>query len=971
MRTLLLIILFSISLKSQWVYNTGYSISKESFENAEWRIYEGELQVHRNDSSYFYNIENLKLNDKLKVVDDTLKTDNGKYQLFDSKFDKVNYKINKNHIKIYDERNSDSIYEINMGDELRNIGFRGADIYFHSEEYYIFRSYNKLYIINNNNYGQIIITRSYFAYPADKLIVLIYDLDNKTIDIKKLYNIGNLTNVKINQFTFQDKRPKFYFSTEEGSFNWYSEYSIITRDYYKFDTQNDSLKLMIKNKDYVSKVTSINKNEEYNVEYNNYTFNSREIKNWENQTIDTNIRKYKARLIQEIIPNTYLMYSDSINYFIYNLIDNNLVVLDKLNDIHKKEQFSNEYVDEEKNLFYAETASHKIARVSLSSIVNNLISVDFAADKNMADSNYVFTFENKSVGEIEEYLWDFGDGNTSTEKNPKHKYENSGTYDITLTCSGAGQSTSNTKKGHIYIPTPVRLHVSHTMTLNEKDASFYVSSGATGSRLKYRLRTSPFNDLDEITTNPLIDTLEASSYSFTTNKSYFSRYFIFEVWNEMYSAYKYYNITDIEFDIWNKDLVEEKIINNKNAKLNLNQQVNNIFMLKNSVNEPITVIENNGYIHIDNMIDENKYYEINKEIELYSDYSFITKDNILYLVNLENNKNTLDSVDLNLIIGEDKIELYDNLDELNYALISETKIYIIDVYGNLINKFNRPNELPGFLKKINNTYYYGEKYYHSKYPGQHNIFSIIFFDKEFKRVGNKRINSAPFTSAEFKTFLFKEGDIIKIYRVQNKKQNCSVFEYTINMAINNNVSFNKYIHYLKPYYYYYNNKLLSIKDVIYHDIFSGYIPHTYTNLSISNILDSNLIYNYTFNERVGSMGSALYVNDYLYLFGLNYKGLNNGYKKVLWKLDLKDEMYLDVEEAKLGENKYIWDRLLKINTTSNFNTDYKLFNLLGEEIKKDNYRLLINKDNIEIEAISISKGIYKLQLGEQNFILLK
>ncbi|RYU96940.1 PKD domain-containing protein [Emticicia agri] len=44
-----------------------------------------------------------------------------------------------------------------------------------------------------------------------------------------------------------------------------------------------------------------------------------------------------------------------------------------------------------------------------------------------------FTFQNQSANEPMTYLWNFGDGTTSTEKNPVHQYANGGSYTITLT----------------------------------------------------------------------------------------------------------------------------------------------------------------------------------------------------------------------------------------------------------------------------------------------------------------------------------------------------------------------------------------------------------------------------------------------------------------------------------------------------------------------------------------------------------
>jgi PKD repeat protein len=52
------------------------------------------------------------------------------------------------------------------------------------------------------------------------------------------------------------------------------------------------------------------------------------------------------------------------------------------------------------------------------------------------DNLLTFQFLNLSFGESAAYIWDFGDGNTSTEVNPLHTYTEAGTYTVSLTVLG-------------------------------------------------------------------------------------------------------------------------------------------------------------------------------------------------------------------------------------------------------------------------------------------------------------------------------------------------------------------------------------------------------------------------------------------------------------------------------------------------------------------------------------------------------
>ena len=54
-----------------------------------------------------------------------------------------------------------------------------------------------------------------------------------------------------------------------------------------------------------------------------------------------------------------------------------------------------------------------------------------------AENYLMVTFTNESVN-ADTYVWDFGDGNSSTEKSPVHTYEKAGTFTVILTATGSG-----------------------------------------------------------------------------------------------------------------------------------------------------------------------------------------------------------------------------------------------------------------------------------------------------------------------------------------------------------------------------------------------------------------------------------------------------------------------------------------------------------------------------------------------------
>lgn len=55
---------------------------------------------------------------------------------------------------------------------------------------------------------------------------------------------------------------------------------------------------------------------------------------------------------------------------------------------------------------------------------------------------FLYHFQDKSSGDINSWHWDFGDGATSTERNPSHQYQSEGNYEICLTVSNVNNLDS-------------------------------------------------------------------------------------------------------------------------------------------------------------------------------------------------------------------------------------------------------------------------------------------------------------------------------------------------------------------------------------------------------------------------------------------------------------------------------------------------------------------------------------------------
>ncbi len=127
----------------------------------------------------------------------------------------------------------------------------------------------------------------------------------------------------------------------------------------------------------------------------------------------------------------------------------------------------------------------------LSTFVTNQTATvaDFSASNVKGKPPLKVKFHDASVGNPTNWLWDFGDGTTSTEKNPVHIYEKTGIYTVSLTIQGPEGSDLVIKLNYVLVnsspsveppagPSHGKVNKSYTFTVKATDPD--------GDSLQYR-----------------------------------------------------------------------------------------------------------------------------------------------------------------------------------------------------------------------------------------------------------------------------------------------------------------------------------------------------------------------------------------------------------------------------------------------------------------------------------------------------
>jgi PKD repeat protein len=97
------------------------------------------------------------------------------------------------------------------------------------------------------------------------------------------------------------------------------------------------------------------------------------------------------------------------------------------------------------------STSNKVNYITVVAPTVNIPTADFKATITTGTHPYKIYFTDLSVGSPTSWVWNFGDGITSSTQNAGHTYQNAGVYTVKLTAKNSYGSNTATKTGYIII----------------------------------------------------------------------------------------------------------------------------------------------------------------------------------------------------------------------------------------------------------------------------------------------------------------------------------------------------------------------------------------------------------------------------------------------------------------------------------------------------------------------------------------
>jgi len=163
-------------------------------------------------------------------------------------------------------------------------------------------------------------------------------------------------------------------------------------------------------------------------------------------------------------------------------------------------------IDSQNPFYIGQLGAGRVNSYQAMLCLQNLVSSPPVADftySNISNCSPVVTFSDLSTNYPDNWLWDFGDGDTSTLQNPSHTFSNSGPHTITLSVSNDTGDDSETKIDLININADNAPSVDGASVCSGESTELVSISGNVLSWYNEQSSTQPIHSGSAFTTNPL------------------------------------------------------------------------------------------------------------------------------------------------------------------------------------------------------------------------------------------------------------------------------------------------------------------------------------------------------------------------------------------------------------------------------------------------------------------------------------
>jgi YVTN family beta-propeller protein len=168
---------------------------------------------------------------------------------------------------------------------------------------------------------------------------------------------------------------------------------------------------------------------------------------------------------------------------------------------------------------YGSNTLTKSSYIAVTNVLNSPFT-DYSASTTTGNVPLIVRFTDQSTGAPTSWNWNFGDGNTSTDKNPVHTYNKTGQYSVTLTESNENGNDALTKSSYILVSSAINspaISFSATPTSGNSPLTVSFTDQSTGSPNSWNWNFGDGNTSTE--RNPVHTYNKTGQYSVTLTES--------------------------------------------------------------------------------------------------------------------------------------------------------------------------------------------------------------------------------------------------------------------------------------------------------------------------------------------------------------------------------------------------------------------------------------------------------------------